>query len=168
MERNSKGQFIKGLRGVNQNTYDGFGIWYETKGYPAIWIDGKAIKLHIYIWEKHNGEKPKGHDIHHKDFDKGNYNLANLELLTKSDHAKLHAGWIRQENKWTHKPCTGCGEIFPLSDFYIRKGYTPSAKCKRCHCKDTRKWAIKNPDKKREIGRNWARRKYMKERLNNA
>ena len=52
------------------NTYEGFGIWYDKKGYPCICLCGKDIKLHIYICERVNGEKPKGFDIHNKDFDK--------------------------------------------------------------------------------------------------
>jgi len=130
MKRNNKGQFLKGSNG---NTYEGFGIWYDKKGYPTIWINNKSIKLHIYVWEKVNGEKPKGYDVHHKDLDNRNYNINNLELLTKSDHSRIHAGWIRHDGKWTHKPCNECRKILPLSKFYKRKGYTPSALCKACH-----------------------------------
>ena len=28
--------------------------------------------------------------IHHKDFNRGNWNLENLELLTRAEHMKLH------------------------------------------------------------------------------
>jgi hypothetical protein len=132
MKRNKTGQFIKGSNG---ETYDGFGIWYDRKGYATIWINRKCIKLHIYIWEKEHGEKPKGHDVHHKDFNKGNYNLDNLELLTKSDHLKLHAGWVREDGKWILKPCKDCKTLLPLNEFYQRKGLTPSNHCKRCSSK---------------------------------
>ena len=136
MERNKKGQFIKGTNG---NTYDGFGIWYDKKGYATIFINGKNIKLHIYIWEKKNGEKPKGMQLHHKDLDKKNYKINNLELLTQSDHFKLHAGWKRENGKWIKKPCRGCERLLPLEDFYQRKGYTPTALCKICHIKACKK-----------------------------
>lgn len=41
---------------------------------------------------------PKGYHVHHKDFNPLNNNLDNLELLTNSDHMKLH--WkFRKQNK---------------------------------------------------------------------
>jgi len=142
MERNKKGQFIKGTNG---ETYDGFGIWYDKKGYANIWINMKSIKLHIYIWKKANGEKLKGYDIHHKDFNKRNYKLSNLELLNKSDHLKIHAGWIRKNNKWILKPCKDCKKILPLDKFYQRKGLTPSNICIKC---SLIMWKKKRKDKK--------------------
>ena len=57
MERNEKGQFVKR---INENMFEEHSVWYEKKGYPAIWIDNKSIKLHVYIWERVNGKKPKG------------------------------------------------------------------------------------------------------------
>lgn len=51
-------------------------------------------RLHVYIWEFFNGEIPPGCHVHHKDFSKSNNEIDNLELLSKSDHAKLHgASW---------------------------------------------------------------------------
>ena len=130
MERNNKGQFIKGTNG---NTYNGYGVWYDKKGYPCICLCGKDTKLHLYIWELENGQKPGGYDLHHKDYDKGNYNLENLELLSKSDHMKVHAGWKRDDKgNWTTKPCKDCKLDLPLLDFYQRKGFTPSNICKKC------------------------------------
>ena len=154
MERDNKGKFIKGTNG---NTYEGFGIWYDKKGYPNIWINGKSIKLHIYIWEKINGEKPKGYDIHHIDFDKKNYKIENLSLETKSDHLKIHAGWIRDSNKkWIKKPCKDCKKLLPLDSFYQRKGLTPSNRCIKCSAIYFKKIGENQQFKKK-------RKKYMKE-----
>ena len=130
MQRNLKGQFIKGTNG---NTFEGFGVWYDDKGHPCIWVDNKSIKIHILIWERANGEKPKGFNIHHKDNNKGNFTLENLEILSESDHKRIHVGWIRKGNQWIAKPCSGCGKILSLNQFYPRKGYTPSALCKKCY-----------------------------------
>jgi len=129
MERNKKGQFVKGSNG---NAYNGFGIWYDKKGYPTIWINNKSIKLHVYIWEKENGEKPKGMQLHHKDFNKKNYDIENLELVNQSDHFKIHAGWKRENGEWTKKPCKDCKKLLPLNNFYQRKGLTPSNHCIEC------------------------------------
>lgn len=115
--------------------YDGHSVFLDNKGYPTIWKDSKNQKVHVIEWEKAHGAKPKGYEIHHKDFNKANYSLDNLELLSNSDHQKIHAGWIRTNGEWTHKPCNHCGELLPLDSFYPRKGYTPSALCRKCTIK---------------------------------
>ena len=51
------------------------------------YLNAKTHKrLHVYVWEYYNGEIPKGCEIHHKDFDKSNNEVDNLQLLTKKDH----------------------------------------------------------------------------------
>jgi hypothetical protein len=54
---------------------------------------------HDLVWETHNKRRlPKGHVIHHKDGDKLNNAIDNLELMTFSEHSKLH--WkLRKEAK---------------------------------------------------------------------
>jgi hypothetical protein len=52
--------------------------------------------LHRFVWEFYNGEIPKGFEIHHLDCDKSNNGITNLALITRSEHAKLHA----KDNKW--------------------------------------------------------------------
>lgn len=136
---------------LNAETLDGYPVWTEPKGYKVIWKDGRAIKAHVYVWEQANGPKPNGYDIHHIDHDKGNYDLKNLALLSKSDHQKVHAGWVAEGGEWVAKPCMGCGSVKPLADFYPRKGREPSALCKPCHCRKTQEWAGKNRAKRRAI-----------------
>ena len=67
-----------------------------------------------------------------RDRDKSNYRIENLELLSKGDHAKVHAGWVRDDSGWIAKLCTGCLLTLPLNQFYPRKGHTPSAMCRPC------------------------------------
>lgn len=45
--------------------------------------------MHREVWEKENGQIPKGYHIHHKDGDKTNNLIKNLECLSASDHHKL-------------------------------------------------------------------------------
>jgi len=157
MQRNQLGQFVKGTNG---NTFEGFGIWYDHKGYPCIRIDNKSVRLHVYIWERINGRKPKGYDVHHKDFDRANYNIKNLELLTYSDHRKVHAGWIKANEVWVAKPCTRCNIVKPLSEFYKRRGFTPTALCKKCHKIITAARNKTIPEKRRIYNQRWyAKRK---------
>lgn len=69
--------------------YDGHSIWVDN-GYPKIWVDGKNVRLHKYIWEKTYGPVPDGMVIHHKDGDKLNYDLSNLELMDSTEHHRMH------------------------------------------------------------------------------
>lgn len=143
----------------SKERFEGFSVFTDAKGYKCIWVDGKTVKIHVFIWERKNGKKPEGFDIHHLNHDKGDYTLSNLELMSKSDHSRLHAGWVRTGEEWTHKPCTGCGELLRLVDFYPRKGKTPSANCKQCHMELTKSWAKKNPQRRKEISLDYYYRK---------
>lgn len=72
-------KYFNGYRFVEQNT-----------GYLATRIDGKLVLLHRYIWELHFGAIPDGCVIHHKDGNKLNNNLDNLECLSRSRHSAHH------------------------------------------------------------------------------
>lgn len=102
--------------------FEGHGIFYDQKGYACIWINDRSIKIHVLVWERENGPKPVGHEIHHKDENKGNFSLSNLELLTNSDHQRVHAGWIRENGEWVAKPCNRCHRVLSFDNFYPRKG----------------------------------------------
>lgn len=72
--------------------YDGYKVCFSSSnGYPTIWDGTKNILLHRYIWEKYNGKIPSGYQIHHKDKNRRNYNLNNLELVKTSEHHRKHA-----------------------------------------------------------------------------
>lgn len=70
---------------------------YFTVWEPPWWT-GKCPKNnrvyeHQYIWCLYNNrtEVPKGYVIHHKDHDKLNNSIDNLECLTRSQHMTYHA-----------------------------------------------------------------------------
>lgn len=46
--------------------------------------------LHRRIWEDARGPIPEHHHVHHRDGDRGNNALDNLELLSRSEHASWH------------------------------------------------------------------------------
>lgn len=60
-------------------------------------IDNKRKRLHRYIWELFNGDIPKGYDIHHKDHNKDNNDISNLELLLKEQHREIHKKEITKQ-----------------------------------------------------------------------
>lgn len=51
---------------------------------------------HRIIWEQEKGPIPDGFDIHHKDGNKLNNLIENLECLSKSDHMSLHSREMRE------------------------------------------------------------------------
>ncbi|MFW9899697.1 MAG: HNH endonuclease signature motif containing protein [Candidatus Thorarchaeota archaeon] len=53
--------------------------------------------LHRTVWKFHNGNIPNGFHIHHKDFDRSNNNIENLEAMSQSQHSKLHIN-LREDN----------------------------------------------------------------------
>ena len=48
-------------------------------------------RMHRYVWEYYNGDIPKGFQIHHIDHDKSNNDISNLEMISKTNHMKLHS-----------------------------------------------------------------------------
>lgn len=75
-------------------------FYYKDNRTGYFWhVDQKGKKsksLHKAVYEFHKGKFPKGLVVHHKDFNKENNDISNLEVLSKSRHAELHA----KTNKW--------------------------------------------------------------------
>lgn len=60
-------------------------------------INGSRKRLHVYVWEKHNGAIPKGYQVHHIEMDKSKNEISDLVLLSVSEHQKLHAENFTEE-----------------------------------------------------------------------
>lgn len=75
----------------------------KTDYYLSSTINGKRYRLHRYVWEWYNGTIPKGYDIHHKDHNKFNNEIDNLELLSKAEHLKRHSEEITEEQKQKYR-----------------------------------------------------------------
>lgn len=71
-------------------------IHYDKKFYldkkTGYWISTKfpRIRAHVWVWKFHNGEIQKGFHIHHKDGNKSNNGIQNLECLTVKQHVAKH------------------------------------------------------------------------------
>ena len=67
------------------------GGYIRKDGYRVISVNGEQRVEHRYIWEQHTGKViPKGHQIHHKNENKLDNRLNNLQLINNSEHQKLH------------------------------------------------------------------------------
>lgn len=74
---------------------DGYKFSLRNTGYYARTY-GDRISAHRYVWEKHNGKIPNGYDIHHKNHDKSDNRINNLELLKKDEHARKYSSGCNQ------------------------------------------------------------------------
>lgn len=70
--------------------------WKPDGYYKADHHKHGGVTMHRYVWELHCGPIPNGFHIHHKDGDKSNNCIENLEILSPSDHSKHHG----KENPW--------------------------------------------------------------------
>lgn len=71
----------------------------KTTGY-YIKTTAPRKRLHIYVWEYYNNCKvPKGFDIHHKDMNKDNNDISNLECISRSRHNKIHGELLSEETR---------------------------------------------------------------------
>jgi hypothetical protein len=61
------------------------------KYYKTVQVNKKQLRVHRVVMESHIGRKLKMNEIvHHKDGDKFNNDISNLEIKTRSEHAKTH------------------------------------------------------------------------------
>jgi len=99
--------------------------WTASKqngGHGQFWFNGKPVKAHRFAWYLEHGEMPaKGLVIHHRCDNAVCQNVAHMEVMTLSEHMKLHNPIS------TH--CRGC-EV-ELTEENTYKGY--GGACKKCH-----------------------------------
>ncbi len=63
----------------------------KTGGYVRVKDkNGKWVSKQIYVWELHNGKIPKGHAVTFKDGNRENFDIDNLELLTRVELLRIN------------------------------------------------------------------------------
>lgn len=97
---------------------------------------GKARMVHDLVWEEEYGQIPPGMSVHHKDENKKNNDISNLELLDAVTHKRKHTGAILEKGIWKWK-CRKCGVTKLMGEYYTRydkktsKRY-PQQPCRNC------------------------------------
>lgn len=84
----SKGQNVKGYK--------------SRSGHLLSNVLGTSRILHRIIWIFHNGAIPPGMQIHHKNHNKVDNRIENLDLLTSKEHRKIHRGDMPATNTTGH------------------------------------------------------------------
>lgn len=120
-----------GRSGPKSNAPGGYGS-ISPKGYRRVWdVKEQRFRMeHVLVWEQHNGSIPRKMQVHHRDGNKLNNVIENLELLDSLTHKRLHSGCEMRNGEWW-KPCRRCGEFFPASLYYQRESGIASW-CRQC------------------------------------
>lgn len=71
--------------------------------YPAVSVRQHKLHLHRIVWFAVNGGIPYGHYVHHKDGNRLNNLIENLELMTASEHQRITNLGRKQTKEWTAK-----------------------------------------------------------------
>lgn len=104
----------------------------SSKGYQTINVPGRGKVLeHRYIMEQHLG-RPLLHteEVHHKDENKLNNDLSNLEILTRSQHDEKKRKYVWTKN---YPCCVECGtdQVRHGGFGLCRRCYLPKYNCQR-------------------------------------
>ena len=112
---------------------DGFHI--TRSGYLRGNVGGRLVLQHVLIWQTENGPIPDGYFLHHINGITTDNRLANLQLVTPTEHKRIHGGCELRDGEWW-KPCSICGELKPITTeyWYISpEGWPLYGRCRPCH-----------------------------------
>lgn len=101
-----------------------------TSDYPGKLYRGRYCYEHHFVWWKHNGQiVSDGFQMHHKDGNKRNNSIENLELLKKEEHEFIHSS--TKSVKMYEIKCPVCEVIFYRRTGHVKKGSLSfcSSKC---------------------------------------
>ena len=64
--------------------------WTDKDGYIHTRINSYAVLEHRHIWEQNYGKIPEDFMIHHKNGNRGDNRIENLEALSRKGHGHRH------------------------------------------------------------------------------
>ena len=95
--------------------------------YRKLKVRGKNIDEHRYIMELHIGRKlARNEVVHHKNGNKFDNRIENLEVIPISKHSQLHNQIYPDTKK-----CVMCGKVFEVSRHHRNRARVCSDECKR-------------------------------------
>jgi len=108
--------------------------------------DASLLGEHRIVWEKAHGPIPDGFQIHHKNHDRTDNRLKNLECVDPQTHKRLHVGHRQIEGVW-FKTCTRCGVEQPESEFPT-KCYRDGVRMTRGNCVECERARIREKSRR--------------------
>jgi hypothetical protein len=121
----------KARRGSRAYNYKGGCI--SSEGYKVIRVEGRAVYEHRHAMELHIG-RPLGPNevVHHKDGDRLNNAIENLELMDgRAMHALTHTSTFRDAD---NKECSRCRQTKSRTEF--RRNKRPGQDSHKSWCKE--------------------------------
>lgn len=83
---------------MKQITFNGIKYTKDIK--TGYYLNSTTRKrLHRVVWEYYKGKIPKGYEIHHKDKNKDNNSINNLQLVSKKEHIEIHKRLLTEEER---------------------------------------------------------------------
>lgn len=67
----------------------------DSVGYRVVILDGKIGREHRLVWEKNNGPIPKGWIVHHKNHNRLDNRIKNLQCIPRGRHQTIHKKEIK-------------------------------------------------------------------------
>lgn len=112
-------------------------VYRRYPGKRYFFRGGGGISLHRQIWIDHHGAIPPKHHIHHKDGNRDNNDIANLECLPASEHCREHfaeriQGEMGQRLKAWRDSEKGRRTL--RANAYKMHANTPERQCTCAHC----------------------------------
>jgi len=108
---------------------NGYAIVTAPEDYPGRKTGGRYCSEHHLVWWQHTGELvTKGEVIHHKNRDRADNRIENLERMTNADHLALHKPDSKRPKPMEEVSCTKCGKQFSraksIFEYKRRQGKT--------------------------------------------
>ena len=103
-----------------------------------------GMGLHQAVWLYYFGLISEGYEIHHKNENKDDNNIENLQSLSKGDHSKIHNNLKLENRKKIKGVCKECGKEFEAYDCGKNRFCSDYCQSKYRHKKDkiTKKCAV--------------------------
>lgn len=108
--------------GAGRQSHGGGYVAIIRRGHPLADKRGRVLEHRYIAWEAGLFDDP-ALEVHHRNGDKLDNRLENLEVLTTAEHASRHARERGITNQWGH---------FPAKDHGTVGAYQRGCRCREC------------------------------------
>lgn len=83
--------------GTEKRLSDGY-VWVKVNDLPNVKRGVNWKKKQVVVWEQHNGPIPEGMFVTFLDGNRDNFDIHNLALVTRAEHARMNHEQLRSED----------------------------------------------------------------------